>query len=388
MHVTLLSRYEDLVARAEGWNALARGRPFLRWEWLGTWWRHYGRSGRLFVPAVEDDSGNLLGLAPWWLENRPAQGRVVRFLGSGEVCSDYLTLLTQEGHEAAVADAIADWLHSARAPEHRWDLLELDGCVNDDPAVWRLIERLAGQGNTLHRRDGPHCWRIPLPTTWEEFQGWQSSTHRRQVRRALERAEDSGRSVLRMARTPEEFEQGWNILVDLHQRRRTSLGQAGCFASRRFHDFLYEASRLFLAAGGLRLSWLEYDGQPIAAEQLLTGDDVIFMYQAGVEPERLEAEPGRMIAAVLIKSAITEGFAAWDFLRGDEPYKSQWRAKPRRLVEWRVVPQRPLPQLRHSAWLAGGAMKNWLRGQYSRFSPSKNLSSVTNDERSRSRLPA
>src|SRR5688500_6343301 len=142
MHVELITRYEDLVTRSDAWNALARGRPLLRWEWLGSWWRHHGRGRQLFVPLVTNDAGVLMGLAPWYLELHPALGRVVRFLGSGKVCTDYLTLLAAEGQENAVADAIAAWLQPVAAAAG-WELLELDGCVHDDPAVWRLIERLA-----------------------------------------------------------------------------------------------------------------------------------------------------------------------------------------------------------------------------------------------------
>ena len=89
--------------------------------------------------------------------------------------------------------------------------------------------------------------------------------------------------------------------------------------------------------------------------------DALYAYQAGIDPECLDEEPGRMMAAAMIQRAIADGQQAFDFLRGDEPYKRQWRAEPRPLAPWCVVPQRALPQLRHSVWLAGDAMKTWLR---------------------------
>jgi CelD/BcsL family acetyltransferase involved in cellulose biosynthesis len=94
---------------------------------------------------------------------------------------------------------------------------------------------------------------------------------------------------------------------------------------------------------------------------VLRGGKIDYAYQAGIDPAFLDQEPGRMMGAVMIQRAIAEGQQGFDFLRGDEPYKRQWRAEPRRLVQWRIVPQRALPQLRHSAWLAGSAMKTWLR---------------------------
>jgi CelD/BcsL family acetyltransferase involved in cellulose biosynthesis len=369
MRVELLSRYEDLASLSDEWNALAGDAPLLRWEWLGSWWRHYGRGHRPFAPAVWSEEDELIGIAPWFLESHPALGRVVRFLGSGEVCTDYLRILAAEGREQEVTDAIADWLDETGNCEAQWDQIEFDGAASDEPSIWRLIERLADKGNTLHRRDGMSCWRIELPATWGDYLAQLSKTHRRQVRRALERAEEIV-AVLHVA-TPETFPRAWEAFVDLHQRRRESLGEPGCFANERFHDFLKEASQQMLAAGSLRLCWLEAGGRPIAVEHMLHGGNVIYAYQSGVDPERLADEPGRMMAALLIRGAIEEGRAGFDFLRGDEPYKAHWRAQPRRMTEWRIVPRRALPQLRHTAWLAGGAMKHWLQTTYTRFAPAQ-----------------
>jgi CelD/BcsL family acetyltransferase involved in cellulose biosynthesis len=360
MHVKLLTQYDEIASLAETWNALAGDIPFRRWEWLGAWWRHYGHGRRLFIPAVLDDAGEVVGLAPWFLETHPALGRVVRVLGSGEVCSDYLSLLAAPGQETAVADAVAEWLHGEAAERRLWELVELDGVPKDDSAVWRLIERLAAKGETLHRRDGLNAWRIELPASWDEYLARHAKSHRKDVRRALERFE-AARGTLHFPASSEEFDEAWRIFVDLHQRRRTGLGEPGCFASPRFHDFLREAAFSFLAEGNLRLYWIEFSGRPISVEFVLRGGKIDYAYQAGIDPAFLDQEPGRMMGAVMIQRAIAEGQQGFDFLRGDEPYKRQWRAEPRRLVQWRIVPQRALPQLRHSAWLAGSAMKTWLR---------------------------
>ena len=78
-----------------------------------------------------------IGFAPWYLQHSASQGRVVRFLGSGEVCSDYLAILCRPEDEDRVAAALAEWLIRAqggaasRSPtgdtSDCWDLLELLG---------------------------------------------------------------------------------------------------------------------------------------------------------------------------------------------------------------------------------------------------------------------
>ncbi len=99
------------------------------------WWRHYGpvigspqRQVELFTLAVYE-SGELVGLAPWYLERSAARGRIIRFLGSGEVCSDYLTVLAARQHREAVVDVLADWLSQAgrSSGADSWDMLALAG---------------------------------------------------------------------------------------------------------------------------------------------------------------------------------------------------------------------------------------------------------------------
>jgi CelD/BcsL family acetyltransferase involved in cellulose biosynthesis len=160
-----------------------------------------------------------------------------------------------------------------------------------------------------------------------------------------------------------QLEQGWAILVDLHQRRRQSLGEPGCFASPQFAAFHRDVAAAFLRDRRLRLHWLEWDGRPIAAEYHLAGDDAVYAYQAGIDPDALEMEPGRLISVAVIRQAIADGHRAIDFLRGDEPYKAHWRAEPRASMEFRVAARRLTSRCRHGVWLAGERMKQWVKGR-------------------------
>lgn len=365
MQVERLTSSEQLAALRDSWNCLSGGVPFRSWQWLLPWWRHYGAGRELFVLAVRDEQGCLAGVAPWFVEHSVARGRIVRFLGDGEVCSDYLSLLSTTEHEEAVAAAVAEWLCSAAAgrgaSQDRWDLLQLGGVAAGDSAVVKLVACLVEEGAAVHRRPGPNCWRIDLPPTWDEYLASLSKSHRKQVRRVERRLLDSDRTALVTATNSEQLARGMEILVDLHQRRRSSLGEPGCFAAQSFSAFLHDAAEHLFADDRLQLRWLELDGAPAAAEFHLTSGGVTYAYQAGVDPERLDDEPGRLFNTAVLKAAIEQGERGFDFLRGDEPYKAHWRAAPRGSVELRIVPPSATARLRHGVWLAGDAMKTWIK---------------------------
>src|SRR5690349_1917154 len=115
MHIERITSWSELEALQTQWNALAGDIPFRSWDWLATWWKHYGstnrntpvarvRGGRqLYVVAVYEGEAahernpdrHLIGIAPWYVHHTPIKGRVIRWLGSGEVCTDHLSLICQ-----------------------------------------------------------------------------------------------------------------------------------------------------------------------------------------------------------------------------------------------------------------------------------------------------
>jgi CelD/BcsL family acetyltransferase involved in cellulose biosynthesis len=363
----LLSDLRELSPYADDWDRLAGGVPFRTWAWLSTWWRHYRQErkrARLFVPCVFDARERLLGLAPWYVDES-VRGRVVLPLGSGEVCSDYLGVHCQPGREESVAAALAEFLTggpgelSGDAPG--FDLIELTGVDAEDRAVRALASAMADRGNTVHVRPGPNCWRIALPESFDAYLAMLSKGHRKQLRRLERNLLQSGNAVFHEVRTLAELDRAAEMLIDLHQRRWRAAGLPGCFSSPAFTAFHRAVMPEMLRTGSLRLSWLEVDGRPAAAEYALAGGDVVYAYQSGYDPELRAFEPGRVAAVAAVRRAIDQGFRGYDFLRGDEPYKAHWRAARRPTIEVRIVPGRAGALLRHNLWLAGSKVKGWIK---------------------------
>jgi CelD/BcsL family acetyltransferase involved in cellulose biosynthesis len=161
---------------------------------------------------------------------------------------------------------------------------------------------------------------------------------------------ESGRATWHLVTDPTEFDVVWETLIDLHQRRRKSLGEPGCFASPTWAAFHRDVARALLDEGALRLSWLELDGIPAAAEYHLAGSRTTFAYQGGVDPTRLDEEPGRLSTIRVIQHALAEGHARMDFLRGDEPYKAHWRAELRATWRWQAAAPRTWANVRRQTW--------------------------------------
>ncbi|MDA1053133.1 MAG: GNAT family N-acetyltransferase [Planctomycetota bacterium] len=366
MQVTRISTTDELQPCSAAWNCLTRGVPFRSWEWLSTWWEHYGSGRELYVLAVRDDFGTLVGVLPLFRERNAARGRVLQLLGSGEVCTDYLTVLSTNEHEDLVIEALAKWLIDAcgSTANHAdlWDLLELDGVLTSDAAMGKLVGTLCEAGCGVHRKPGLNCWKMSLPAAWDELYEGLSKNRRKAFRRLQRDAIDSGKLVFQTATTDDEFHAAMKLFADLHQKRRISLGEPGCFTSPRFAAFIDAVSKQLWAAGTLELCWIELDGRPVGIEYCLLDTNTTYVYQGGIDPEAQQASPGHLMTMALIRHSIASSRTTYDFLRGDEPYKTDWNAQPQETVKLRISANRTAAHLRQGVWLAGATMKKWVKG--------------------------
>jgi CelD/BcsL family acetyltransferase involved in cellulose biosynthesis len=357
LELRVYDSFAPLLSRRDRWDALSGGVVFRSFDWLHLWWQHYGQLDprrQLYVVAMFETRQNrqeCVAVVPWYVERSLTRGTMIRWLGSGEVCSDHLSLLVERGREAEVAEVLADHLND----DVSWDQLQLEAVDEGDLAVSELASALARRHCGIRQRKTGNCWVVDLPATWEEFLAMQSKSHRKQLRQSYDRVLTSSRTKWHQVKSHVDVVDGWSIFVDLHQRRRRSLGEPGCFASLRFGQFHREVADHLLSTGKLRLSWLELDGAPAAAEYHFASADATFAYQGGVDPARLAEEPGRLSNIATIRHAISEGHKQFDLLRGDEPYKSHWRATPRAAFRWEAVAPRPTARWRAQSfdWAAG-----------------------------------
>ena len=119
-------------------------------------------------------------------------------------------------------------------------------------------------------------------------------------------------------------------------------------------------TRRFCQERRLRLSWIELDGHPVAAEYQFTGNGTIYAYQSGMDPAAAEHQPGNLSMIGIVQSAIAQGQRSVDLLRGDEPYKAHWRAEPQATLRVRVLPGKWSGWLRQNVWATARQTKRLL----------------------------
>jgi len=323
------------------WSELLAASPsdtvFLTWEWLHTWWEHFAGRRRLAILAVREGN-DLVAVAP--LALRPPQSSRLsfawrlEFLGTGAAGSDYLDVIVRSGEEEPALAALQETLERARAT------IDLAQTRPGGAFAERLGESLRRRGWWLRRTAINACPFIPLVGhTWTSYLATLGSAHRQNLQRRLRGLSRSGDVRFEAARTEEERRIFLARLVDLHNARRGARGSDAFDCAERiaFHD---RFSALALEQGWLRLFLLKLDGLPVASLYGLRYRDVFSFYQSGFDPAYARLSVGLVTMGWSIRQAIDEGASEFDFLHGEESYKSLWTQKRRPLGRLEIYPPR------------------------------------------------
>jgi len=326
LQITKIDSKLDLAPYFDAWLDLAAGAPMRSPEWLLTWWEVYASSGdQLYILLVQGPGGALVGLAPLYLQDSRGSA-TCRLLGTADACTHHATWLSAPGYETQVGIEVARYLLQNKST---WKRLLFEAVDADTTAVHATMNHLAENGCLCHQRQIHSVWKISLPETWDDYLMMLSRTHRKRCRKLQRQFLDSGKIQVHRVEREEDLKGGFKVLLQLHGTRwGTGKETLGVFGDKRFNKFHETVAGKLLRRNQLRLAWLEYDGKPLAVEYQFFDAGSVYAYQAGVDLSMDEFSPGRLSMMAAIQFAITQGCEYFDLLRGDEPYKANWRAAP------------------------------------------------------------
>jgi CelD/BcsL family acetyltransferase involved in cellulose biosynthesis len=338
MKLQTIETIEEFVAQHDQWNALLESSTsncvFLTHEWLSTWWKHLAQ-GRLRILTARD-RGNLVGILP--VAERPAQvtrmmPRILQFLGSGGIGSDYLDLIAVKGREDEVAAAFAEHLHS------RGLMLQLSQLRGETALASRLANHLEQRAWTVAKKKLNVCPYIDLRGhTWASYLTTLGPNIRKNINRYLRNLPNTFDMRVDCVQKPAEAGRALDVAIELHKKRWDITGTSEAFNSDSVISFHREFAQLAAQRGWLRILILWLDGTAASALYGLRYGPTFYFYQSGFDPLYSKHSVGVATMGLAIKTAIEEGASEYDFLHGNEEYKFHWAQKVRDLDRLELHP--------------------------------------------------
>lgn len=305
---TLRAEWSELLSHVH------HNRIFLTWEWQSTWWTAY-HPGDLWVLAVRNEVGQLVGLAPWFIEQRAKTGRTIRSVGCVDV-TDYLEVIVHRDYEAAIFETLATYLDENQSC---YDFIDLCNIPEGSPVLKFFPQLLRERGLSVEIKPQEICPVIELPTEWDAYLESLDKKQRHEIRRKLRRSEELGASWYMVG--PEH---DLNAEMDIFLRLMASASEEKAEFLDDPHNmtFFKQLVRPLMEQGWLQLAFLTIEGRHAATYLNFLYNNEVQIYNSGLDVEAATGlSAGIVLLARLIQYAIEHGYQYFDFLRGDQEYK-------------------------------------------------------------------
>ncbi len=331
------SQFEDLK---DTWNSILLksidDNIFSTWEWLSSWWRHFGGGRKLRILLILDND-KIVAIAPlsWSKYNILHFGNLtkIEFIGSPQ--SDYNNFILTERE----TECLKLFLNYINEQYEDWDCLELSD-ISENTVSVKLLRKIFTKrlvGGRLEERVSFLCPWMNLPDSTEIFMSRLSGNMRRNLRRRMRKLSEKYQVEVKTHNGFNSLEEAMNAFYNLHQKRWETQGFRGVFSEKKLRDFHLDVARRFAENGWLSLYFLTANDEPIAAIYSFDYKQKKYEYLTGFDPEYSRYGVANLIRRHAAEDCIRRGLKEYDLMRGDEPYKSSWNTKNRKNLELRLI---------------------------------------------------
>lgn len=336
----------EAFARLEQeWNQLLRQSPvddaFLTWEWLSTWWKHYGHHYQLrLLVAYERDE--LVGMAPLMLERQRGLGRPLWVLRNiGLPPPDVSGFLVTEGRSQVIR-AFAEHLVAER---DSWDMIWLQEFPQASFDSEAFLGVFAESGCTVDVLETQH-FVARLNGDWDTYQRGLSRNVRKTVRRRQRRLEEQGEVTFFRYVGNEVIPKHIHTIFALHQRSH----HPEDYQSPSEQALHLDLAGVMGAQGWVDVSFLLLDGQLIAYQYGFLYGQRANVWRSAFDTVYYAYSPGSLLLFRFIQDCFDRGVTEVDFLRGSHSFKESWQVDTVTFCHPRIVQRALVPQLKFVWW--------------------------------------
>jgi CelD/BcsL family acetyltransferase involved in cellulose biosynthesis len=324
LHVDVIRDEAAFLAMGPEWDALVEragiDHPFLRHDWVRTWWECFGSGKDLYVVAVRRGE-RLVGLAPLMRTRSRMYGMPVRRLEL--MANDHtprFDLVVADAAEEVYVEILDHLLKQAPS----WDVVMLPELSEASQTVG-VLERLAKakelRSSVWAAGSSP---KISLAGGFDAFMATLSASRRATLRKRVRRLKQLGSVAIEVvadvAGLPEALQDGMRIEAAAWK------GAAGTAiaSDERVTRFYFQLAERATQGKALHLVFLRVDGKRIAFAYCLRQGSTLFLLKTGYDPAYAEHSPFNVLMLLTIEAAVQDGIATFDLLGSDDPWKIAW----------------------------------------------------------------
>ncbi len=332
VEVELIDSYSGFSKLEPFWNKVleASEEPsiFLSYEWLSNWWRVSGKENRILT-LIAKEGGEIIGLAPLMITRKNALflwAKTLEFAAAP--VSDYQDfIIVRNGREVIQAFIRTLFEHS-----RLWNYFYIRS-IREDSKNLNLLREILSERRLAFRLDEySRAYFLPLKGSWEEQYKALKRNAKSDVRRRINRLEREGALSYFSIRSKEDIDRFLPVLFDQPTKRwMEKYGVRSRFYDERFEGFIRNIVETARVKGFLDFTGLRLDDNVIALHIGLSHHFKYYYFIPTFDLAYRDFSPGKVLIYHMLKTQSENRVTEFDFLRGEEDYKSGWSEQYREL---------------------------------------------------------
>ncbi len=332
---SLQKTWGGLIARSGDNNV------FLTWEWLFTWWQHFGQGKKLNILVIEDGS-NVIGIVPLMLSRYqwgPFSYDVLESLGSAS-CDYHGVILTERKEDCA--NILLAYLKDELVKNKFLRMTQ----IPEDSEFLALIRKRYppfSKSLVLEEKVSATCPYVALPATWDEYFYSVRRKRRGNLRRSLQSLQNEHAVEWKEQAGAGDLREQIQGFFELKKKRWDTRNLGGLSGNQVKTEFYIELANVMAQKKWLDLSFLIVDGRVASAVYGFKYNQRFYYYVTAFDPDYANYSIGNLHIMHLLESAIKDGLSEFDFLRGLEAYKLYWSRSIKNNIQLIVGRRKRLP---------------------------------------------
>jgi hypothetical protein len=261
-----------------------------------------------------------------FFRNKWLTGRILDYCGSLEVFPDHLDIIASKDDAENCINAIFEFLSSKY---RTWDVLHLSHATEESRLIYHINKNEFPFDS--ERNAATVAPFIPLSGSFEDYLKRFDHKQRYNIRRMKKKLYES-HGIKYMSCDPPQNNECLITLFNLHEKRAKEKNIISTFKGPRIFNF---HNALLGRTSKNGWPWLRSLGNEREIISVFYGFSLggrLFNYQVAHDPVWEKYSPGTVLLYCVIEDAFNDGCKEFDFLRGNEKYKSTWANDRRNLI--------------------------------------------------------
>ena len=309
--------------------------PFSSWEWMSTWFAHFGEGRSPVILSVHRGS-DLIAILPLFREKKRFAGmRINRLgmMGEGVGGADHLDIISRPEDRLDAIESILEYLNDSETCE----TVSFEN-LNGGSVTLETLRKHVRQSDLRYSRSSESvvavCPQIDLAAGWETV--LSGSRRADNFKRKLKKLAKMPGFEFRSVTSPSETGPAFDRFLHLHEKRWANSGGSELSGHPRLVSFQRQIVNDLAAAGLVRFDELWLDGECRSSIYGLDNGRTFYYYNSGYDLDFANLSVGLVLLGLSVKAAVERGSTLFDFLRGDETYKSDWANRRTEVVNMRI----------------------------------------------------